>query len=249
MRYRSGNRCRHHAAPHPSARRNRHGPKDRHVAGLVQRTRQSDGRRPPARFRQSRCRAIAIVQHQRARRRDRRSRARFPRRARSRRARLRRRRLRARRRGRRGMAEAGVGNGASAKSSFPSFTTTMRSHQPRAVLTYWRTRQGVEEFIGNQEQRPVVSAVIEMRRPADPRAGCSCSVSRAASRCSAGLASTSTTSSVSEKSGRRLRRAQCVGHQGAAAGPQLHQPRVLGLALVAPDLQHTKAPAFRRTSG
>ena len=122
----------------------------------------------------------------------------------------------------------GTGNGANAKSSLPSFATTMRSHQPRGVFTYWR--------IGRASKNSL--AITSSGR--SPRTS-KCAVQRMrAHRCRALFAlhfaqhrdwpRPEPLRRSARNPARRLQRAQRVRHQSAAAGAQFDQMRMfLGL--------------------
>ncbi len=110
--------------------------------------------------------------------------------------------------------------GASARRSVsPSGASpTMRSAQPRGVFSNWRT--------GRASKNSLATSSIGPSGTSSRRACQVGSKSASAVRCKAcsrGLMSTRWRSSAAWKPGDAARGAQCIGHQRAAAGPQLDE--------------------------
>ncbi len=98
--------------------------------------------------------------------------------------------------------------------------------------------QGVEEFIGNQKQRPVGKTVVELALPGNVRAAAAQLLGLHLLQYRAGLDHHHV--QVGNEFRFDRRGAQHVRHQSAASRPQFHKAGILGTALVGPGLQHPK---------
>ena len=106
-------------------------------------------------------------------------------------------------------------------------------------------RKGVEEFIGDEDRRSR-RAVVDGRVPGHGSRWRPSLSPAASARTS--LASTRCTSSAAKKLRRGPRRAQSVGHQRAAARPELDQPQRRGRADLHPRSAPPRGRSIRRTS-
>ncbi len=133
-----------------------------------------------------------------------------------------------------GSAASGAALGQPQGQRSPS-TPTTRSRQPRAVRGELADRQRVEEFVGDQEQRQrrQVGGVVVPGDGATGSAACCRSrrCAEASTRCTC----------IAACEARHVRRgAQHIGHQGAAAGPELGQREGRRRALIQPGLRQAQ---------
>ena len=117
--------------------------------------------------------------------------------------------------------------------------TTMRSHQPRAVFTYWRIGRASKNSLAssNSGRSPASSKCVVQRI----RAPLSCNFSRWISLQGRAGLDQHHFELRPEIPAPRFSGPQGIGHQGAAPGPQFHQPGIFRAALIGPGLHAPQA--------